>query len=411
MSGIGGFPKPGGGSGGGGITPSPFMETVLDDPDAAAARATLQIPQVDRDPVNRLVSGGGVVWESGYTFRVAAALYYINGTLYESAEQTVALAAADASNPRIDVLVLDDTGTLDAITGTPAATANEPDIDPTQQLRLTFVLVDAATLAPAGISNEVIYAENAEWTGSVSGSGFNPDSTLNPFAGSKSIEGTDVATGAWVEFDKGSDVLLDPDGVLVMRVRSKGAWGKSRALRLQWYNGTVAVGAAVTLGDGYWGFDSSITGAYQLVAIPVAQFGQAAGAAVDTLRFTCARGTMGFHIDGVALQESGGSLEAPPNNYLTQDAADTRYLRTAPQTWDFNFTGDADAYILANAAMTVTEIDTTGTGTVAYEKSTAAAPDTFSSTTSPVTLEDGAKLKVTASSVTGSFAVHLERTQ
>ena len=84
-------------------------------------------------------------------------------------------------------------------------------------------------------------------------------------------------------------------------------------------------------------------------------------------------------------------------------------LALAP-TWDFNFTDDADAYIRAPVAMTVTEQDTSGTGTIAYEKSTAAAPDTFSSTTSPITLEAGAKLKVSASSITGSVAVHLERT-
>lgn len=80
------------------------------------------------------------------------------------------------------------------------------------------------------------------------------------------------------------------------------------------------------------------------------------------------------------------------------------------QTWDFNFTDAAVAYIRAQAAMTITQQATSGTGTVAYEKSTAAAPDTFASASSPITLEGGAKLKVTASAVDESFAVHLERT-
>ncbi|MEN3973121.1 hypothetical protein WJS89_10615 [Sphingomicrobium sp. XHP0235] len=82
----------------------------------------------------------------------------------------------------------------------------------------------------------------------------------------------------------------------------------------------------------------------------------------------------------------------------------------AASTWDFNFTDDADAYIRAPVAMTVTQQATTGTGTIAYEKSTSAAPDTFASTTSPITLQAGAKLKVSASAITGSVAVHLERT-
>lgn len=94
---------------------------------------------------------------------------------------------------------------------------------------------------------------------------------------------------------------------------------------------------------------------------------------------------------------------------LTIAATGAAALLTVP-TWDFNFTDDADAYIRAPVAMTIAEQDTTGTGTIAYEKSTAAAPDTFSSTTAPITLEAGAKLKVSASSITGSVAVHLERT-
>lgn len=80
---------------------------------------------------------------------------------------------------------------------------------------------------------------------------------------------------------------------------------------------------------------------------------------------------------------------------------------SAAQTWDFNFTGAATAKIRANAAMTIAEADTSGTGTVAYTKSTGAAPDTFTATSAPVTLEAGAKLAITVSDVVDHFAVHL----
>ena len=82
----------------------------------------------------------------------------------------------------------------------------------------------------------------------------------------------------------------------------------------------------------------------------------------------------------------------------------------APQEWQPNFTADGEVRIRARQAMTITQQGTSGTGTIAYEKSTAAAPATFSATTSPITLEAGAWLKVSASSVTGLFAVALERT-
>ena len=54
-----------------------------------------------------LVSGGQVVWESAYTFRVSAADYYILGTRYASAEDTATLGAAHATLDRLDVIALD----------------------------------------------------------------------------------------------------------------------------------------------------------------------------------------------------------------------------------------------------------------------------------------------------------------
>jgi hypothetical protein len=98
--------------------------------------------------------------------------------------------------------------------------------------------------------------------------------------------------------------------------------------------------------------------------------------------------------------------------------ADAAALRTAlgvtnlagAQPWTPNFSDDGEVRFYADVAMTVTEQATSGTGTIAYEKSTNAAPTTFSGTTSPITLEAGAWLKVSASSVTSIVAVHLKRT-
>lgn len=80
------------------------------------------------------------------------------------------------------------------------------------------------------------------------------------------------------------------------------------------------------------------------------------------------------------------------------------------QEWAPNFTAAGDMYIPANAAMTIAQGNAKiGTGTLAYAKSTNAAPSTFTSTTLPATLEAGAWLKITASAVTGFVATHLVR--
>lgn len=80
---------------------------------------------------------------------------------------------------------------------------------------------------------------------------------------------------------------------------------------------------------------------------------------------------------------------------------------SSAREWDANFTGDGEMVSYAHTARQISEVDTTGTGTVAYSKSTNAAPNTFASATAPFTVEAGAKWKVAATDVSGTFTVHL----
>jgi hypothetical protein len=310
----------------GGTPPSEFMEPVLQATDAAAARAALVIAEIDANPVNKVVSGGVVVWESGFTFRVSAAQYYVSGTLYTSDEQTITLNAADPTNPRIDVLVLTITGALAKITGVAAASASEPDIDPTEHVKLTFVLVDAAATAPTDVTNENVYLEDTEWTSTVSGSGLAKASTSNPYAGTKCIEATAAATNAYIQLVDAGNNILDSDAVLAFFLRSKATWANNVALRLQWYLSGVAKGTGVTISNGLWGFNSSQITTYQQIAIPIGQF-QLAGAEVDRLRITVVRGPVGFYMDNIRIQTGGDSVSPPATPSFTQDQADARYVR------------------------------------------------------------------------------------
>lgn len=81
---------------------------------------------------------------------------------------------------------------------------------------------------------------------------------------------------------------------------------------------------------------------------------------------------------------------------------------SAAQEWAPNWTGDASWYLPVKTAMTIGQGNPKiGTGTITFEKSTAAAPDTFAAATLPVTLEAGSWLKVSAADVDGFCATHL----
>lgn len=269
----------------------------------ATVGASSSAPQV-----SQIVSGGEVIWESAYQFRVSAATYYIQGVLHSSAEQTITLDAADGTNDRIDVIALNTSGTVVKITGTAAAQPSEPDIDPATQLKLTFVYVTAASSAPGGVTNENIYLEGVEWTASTSGTGWTLDSTNNPRTGTKDVEGTSVANGAYVQFQRASATTLDGYNTLNIYIRSKAAWANNRILRVQFYNAGVAKGTALTIASGFWGFSSSTTGVYQLVAIPVAQFVVPAGTQVNQLRITDSGGSIGLYMDDIVLQTSSNTV-------------------------------------------------------------------------------------------------------
>lgn len=115
-------------------------------------------------------------------------------------------------------------------------------------------------------------------------------------------------------------------------------------------------------------------------------------------------------VGGVAVTiDTDGTLAANSDAKLATQKAVKTYGVTQ-QTWDFNFTADGDGYLRAHEAMTIALGGNIGTGTLAYAKSTTAAPSTFGSTTLPATLEAGAFLKVTVSGITGFVALQLLRT-
>ena len=147
---------------------------VTIDPDSAGVASidenqVLTITTSQNNTDYGIQSGGERVWIQNYDYTVLPAIYYINGVLYNSPQTDVTLAAADATNGRIDLFVLNTDSEVVVITGTPSENPSIPSLDAATQLSLGFVLVTANTTQPAGVTDELVYNENVEWTASAYG--------------------------------------------------------------------------------------------------------------------------------------------------------------------------------------------------------------------------------------------------
>lgn len=268
------------------------------------------------------LAGCGIEYVSGLTYTVGACTYSINGTVYNSPMSNITLATADPTNPRIDVVFVDTTQVVQSITGTPAATPQQPVVDPSTQLELTFVLVPATATTPGNTVTVPIYLEGTEWTGSVGGTNsarVNLTSTSNPYLGTHDTEfgvGGTVTTTTFAQYTDPSagTVNMSNYNSLVFYMRNKAAWPKTRSITVQWFNGSTPTGIPVVLSNGAFGFNATTnTTAYQQVSIPVSTFG-IPGVPVTSLRFTVTgsgAALTGFYLDQVTLQGGNGPLVFP----------------------------------------------------------------------------------------------------
>lgn len=269
---------------------------------------------VDVQTGSYLVSGGGVVWNGGYDYTVSAAVYFISGTQYESAQDDVSLSLADATFDRIDVIAVNTAGEVVVIEGTPASNPAKPEVNSDSQLELSFVFVAAASVA-AEITEEVIYEESAEWTDVSNSANIVVNSATTPFAGTLVIEATSAVSGNAVTFTDSALNTLGDYSALTMQVRSKASWPNQKRLNFQWRNGGVLVGSAVALRTGVYGFTSATTGVYQSVTIPMADFGVGTQQADElVMSISGGGGAIGFFVDNIILQAGttgGGTTVAP----------------------------------------------------------------------------------------------------
>lgn len=281
--------------------------------------------------LNGLIEGGNVTWLTGYQYAVGYTKYAIQNEIFEITYDTITLDAADGSLDRIDVIAVDNTGDLIKITGTPAANPQKPYVDPQTQIELSYVLVTAGSSEPSGVSGEVVYDENVEWTSDYDGSsGFSVDfdSTTSPISGSKCAEATDIENGDLITFTRGSTINIFDYDTLNFYIKNKSGGNKKNYMILYFKSGSTFVSNSVPIP-----FDKYIT-TWQLVSLKISDitfyFDD-----IDTVYLiwgnTQSEQYDGFYLDRVFLQ--GGVIQPPTLNdtYVTNltwtDSTETLTLK------------------------------------------------------------------------------------
>jgi hypothetical protein len=227
---------------------------------------------------NKELISGGAIWNSGMTFDVSALTYSFYGPIQSTGATSVTLSIGDAAYDRIDAIVVNDddpSGLVYVKGGTAGPNPATPEIE-VDELLVQYIIVPtgATSLTP---SQEIIYNENLEWTGTVIDSGGTglfdfASTTPTPFGGSSVclyVTGNNRRRRA--RFTRSGGSISSGDyALLSFKVYFPNTISTSRTLNVQFRNGATFVGNSVPITPTF--ASRTVTGTWQNVIVPLYLF-------------------------------------------------------------------------------------------------------------------------------------------
>lgn len=307
---------------------------------------------------NHIVSGFDVSWNNGLVYDVAPGVAYVNGKRITYAGGQVTLTTADPSNPRIDIIVVQDDGTVIAVAGDPSANPVKPQAE-ANQLELTLATLDAGASTPNGVASTVLWdGEGADLvTGTTTGSvTFN-----NTVQAQHGTHSTFVAVGGLAGNQaityKGTPVYnIGNYNHVKLYIRLGTALAGNRSPDFSFLNGNTVVSNVRPMTD--FGLNRALINQWQTIIIPLSGFNYS-NTNITGLRIARFNNTIGnFWVDNIQLES------APVINV---SGAYLPLVFPSNQTVNGNgnslaFTNIKDFTIVATNGSQVNEVTIDGTG-------------------------------------------------
>jgi hypothetical protein len=272
-----------------------------------------------------VISGGIVTWTgTGLNFNISACTYILNGVRYTSPFTTKTLAAADPTNPRIDVFAVNTSGQVEVIQGTPNANPVEPEGDTPTTLGLTNVTINAGATTPNNVTRDLIYDENVEsWTKTISvggGTTYNLEDTAFAYTGTKSILATMGAGFIFFNFSKAVAMDISNYKSLSFAIRLNTAWTSNTILSVRFYNGANTVSNLFQINaTNNVGFNRNLAGQWQLITIPFNNTNlRFTNNAFTTIRIQTSNAAVTYRLDTIQLNggiNNPGGGTTPSNSF------------------------------------------------------------------------------------------------
>jgi hypothetical protein len=322
---------------------------------------------VNQGSLNGFTGPADAIWTGvGLFFDAFASVYYILGVQYPADEVSgIELGEADPDFGRFDAFIVNASG-ITVKPGDPSANPLLPQIDP-DELLIKYIFIPAGATTPGGITQETVYNENTEWTGTTNAGGVDFEDTADPATGTKHISSGTFSNANWLEFENGSALSVADFTTFGFFVKLTGTFATNAGFSVQLLLAGVPVTSVVNITSGNHNFVRTNTTGYQQILVNVSEFTLISGSTFDQVLIRrIGSGSVEFYMDLVRFQAG------VPGVSTQQDALKTIITNSgnavANQPDDtFQVLGAGGTFITASGKLIyvygVPEVEASGTDT------------------------------------------------